>query len=201
MDFVFPLFHTSENETEDIWTNLSMFINKPAVWEVCLDVLRLPTGINLAGFQTTSPRTSAWNNKKNPHNLSWGGNFFQCCALAMKRIQNLTSFWRSSQNYFVLVLFCFQLRFQVQKLGVNFATKFASTFQCLNYCKQISVVQVEINNSMESCWSSGLPRSLYFVELVIIMEYEHLFTNEVQTLKWTCEPCCEVRAQFPNLEM
>jgi hypothetical protein len=28
-----------------------------------------------------------------------------------------------------------QLRFQVRKLGVNFATKFPSTFQCLNYCK------------------------------------------------------------------
>jgi hypothetical protein len=24
---------------------------------------------------------------------------------------------------------------------------------------------------------------LYFIELVIIIEYEHLFTNEVQTLK------------------
>ena len=51
-----------------------------------------------------------------------------------------------------------QLRFQVQKLGVNFATKFASTFQCLNYCKQMSIVQVEINNSLESSWSSELPR-------------------------------------------
>ena len=41
---------------------------------------------------------------------------------------------------------------------------------------------------------------LYFIELVIIIEYEHLFTNEVQTLKCTCELCCEVHAQFPNLE-
>jgi hypothetical protein len=32
-----------------------------------------------------------------------------------------------------------QLRFQVQKLGVNFATKIASTFQCLNYCKQMFI--------------------------------------------------------------
>jgi hypothetical protein len=67
-----------------------------------------------------------------------------------------------SKLYFVLVLFCFQLCFQVQKLGVNFATKFASTFQCLNYCEQMSVVQVEINNSMESSWSSGLPRRFVF---------------------------------------
>ena len=74
-----------------------------------------------------------------------------------------------------------QLRFQVQKLGVNFATKFASTFQCLNYCEQMFIVQVEINNSMES--PVGYQEGLYFIELVIIMEYEHLFTNEVQTLK------------------
>ena len=55
-----------------------------------------------------------------------------------------------------------QLRFQVQILGVNFATKIASTFQCLNYCKQMFIVQVEINNSMESSWSSGLPRRFVF---------------------------------------
>jgi hypothetical protein len=55
-----------------------------------------------------------------------------------------------------------QWRFQVQKLGVNFATKFASTFQCLNYCKQMSIIQVELNNSMESSWSSGLPRRFVF---------------------------------------
>jgi hypothetical protein len=41
---------------------------------------------------------------------------------------------------------------------------------------------------------------LYFIELVIIIEYEHLFTNEVQTLKCTCEFCCEVRTQSSNLE-
>jgi hypothetical protein len=55
-----------------------------------------------------------------------------------------------------------QLRFQVQKLGVNFATKFASTFQCLNYCKQRFIVQVQINNSMESSWFRGLPRRFVF---------------------------------------
>jgi hypothetical protein len=33
------------------------------------------------------------------------GNFFQCHVLAMKSVQNLKSFWRSSQNYFVLALF------------------------------------------------------------------------------------------------
>jgi hypothetical protein len=42
------------------------------------------------------------------------------------------------------------------------------------------IVQVEINNSMEISWSSGVPRN--FIELVIIIEYEHLFTKEVQTL-------------------
>jgi hypothetical protein len=55
-----------------------------------------------------------------------------------------------------------QLRFQAQKLGVNFATQFASTFQCLNYCKQMFIVQVEINNSTERSWSSGLPRRFLF---------------------------------------
>jgi hypothetical protein len=33
------------------------------------------------------------------------GNFFQCHIFAMKSVQNLKSFWRSSQNYFVLALF------------------------------------------------------------------------------------------------
>jgi hypothetical protein len=55
-----------------------------------------------------------------------------------------------------------QLRFQVQILGVNFATKIASTFQCLNYCKQMFIVQVEINSSKESSWSSELPRRFVF---------------------------------------
>ena len=55
-----------------------------------------------------------------------------------------------------------QLRFQVQKLGANFATKFASVFQCFNYCKQMFTVQVEINNSIESSWSSRLPRRFVF---------------------------------------
>jgi hypothetical protein len=31
--------------------------------------------------------------------------FFQCHVFAMKSVQNLKSFWRSSQNYFVLALF------------------------------------------------------------------------------------------------
>ena len=39
------------------------------------------------------------------HNLS-RGTFFQCHVFAMKSVQNLKSFWRSSQNYFVLALFC-----------------------------------------------------------------------------------------------
>jgi hypothetical protein len=46
----------------------------------------------------------------------------------------------------------------------------------------------------------GYQDDLDLIELVIIIEYGHLFTNEVQTLKCTRELCCEVRAQFPNLE-
>ena len=34
------------------------------------------------------------------------GNFFRCHIFLMKRVQNLKSFCRSSQNYFVLALFC-----------------------------------------------------------------------------------------------
>jgi hypothetical protein len=34
------------------------------------------------------------------------GNFILCRVFAMKGVQNLKSFWRSSQNYFVLALFC-----------------------------------------------------------------------------------------------
>ena len=32
--------------------------------------------------------------------------FYQYRVFAMKSVQNLKSFWRSSQNYFVLALFC-----------------------------------------------------------------------------------------------
>ena len=34
----------------------------------------------------------------------------------------------------------------------------------------------------------------------LLSSYEHLFTNEVRTLKCTCELHCEVHAQFSNLE-
>jgi hypothetical protein len=37
--------------------------------------------------------------------LKLRGNFFQCHVFAMKSVQNLKSFWRSSQNYFVFALF------------------------------------------------------------------------------------------------
>jgi hypothetical protein len=33
------------------------------------------------------------------------GNFFQCHVFMMKSVQNLKSFWRSSQNHFVFALF------------------------------------------------------------------------------------------------
>ena len=39
---------------------------------------------------------------------------------------------------------------------------------------------------------------LYFIELVIIVEYEHLFTNKVQTLKCTCKICDKYHVQFSN---
>jgi hypothetical protein len=45
------------------------------------------------------------------------------------------------------------------------------------------IIQVEINNSMEILDPVVYQEGLYFIELVIIIEYEHLFTNEVQTLK------------------
>ena len=34
------------------------------------------------------------------------GIFFQRHVFVMRSVQNLKSFWRSSQNYFVLALFC-----------------------------------------------------------------------------------------------
>jgi uncharacterized membrane protein (DUF485 family) len=34
------------------------------------------------------------------------GIFFQCRVFAMQSVQNQILFWRSSQNYFVLALFC-----------------------------------------------------------------------------------------------
>jgi hypothetical protein len=46
------------------------------------------------------------------------------------------------------------------------------------------IVQVEINNfPLKVLGSVGCQNGLYFIELVIIIEYEYLFTNEVQTLK------------------
>jgi hypothetical protein len=44
-----------------------------------------------------------WSNWRNV--LSLRGKFFQCHVFAMKSVQNLKYFWRSSQNYFVLALF------------------------------------------------------------------------------------------------
>jgi hypothetical protein len=87
-----------------------------------------------------------------------------------------------------------QLRFQVQILGVNFATKIASTFQCLNYCKQMFIVQVEINNSMESSWSSGLPRRFVFHWI----GYHYWVWTFVYKRSSNIE--MKFRAQFPNLE-
>jgi hypothetical protein len=39
------------------------------------------------------------------YSLLLRGNFFQCHVFAMKSVQNLKSFWRSSQNDFLLALF------------------------------------------------------------------------------------------------
>jgi hypothetical protein len=44
--------------------------------------------------------------KKNKTKMLLRGNYFQCRVFAMKSVQNLICFWRSSQNYFVLALFC-----------------------------------------------------------------------------------------------
>jgi hypothetical protein len=87
-----------------------------------------------------------------------------------------------------------QLHFQVQILGVNFATKIASTFQCLNYCKRLFIVQVEINNSMESSWSSGLPRRFVFYWI----GYYYWVWTFVYKRSSNIE--MKFRAQFPNLE-
>ena len=81
----------------------------------------------------------------------------------------------------------YQIRFQVWKLGVNVTKKFASSFQCLNfYCKPMFIVQVETTELTIQCqWKVLGPvvyqEGLYFIELIIACE--HLFTNEVQTLK------------------
>ena len=39
------------------------------------------------------------------HTVKNRGNFFQCRVFAMKSVQNRKSFWRTSQNCFVLALF------------------------------------------------------------------------------------------------
>jgi hypothetical protein len=71
-----------------------------------------------------------------------------------------------------------QLRFQVQKF-------WAWTSQ------QSSQVHFNVWTIVNKCsYIVGLAvyqEGLYFIELVITIEYEHLFTNEVQTSKLTCE--------------
>jgi hypothetical protein len=77
-----------------------------------------------------------------------------------------------------------QLPFQVRKLDVNFATKF--------------IVQVEINNSMESSWSNGLPRSFVFQWIgyyywVWTFVYKQSWNIEMylRTLLRSSRPICE----------
>ena len=43
--------------------------------------------------------------KKKSHLKCDKRQFFLCCVLVMKRVQNLKSLWRTSQNYFILVSF------------------------------------------------------------------------------------------------
>jgi hypothetical protein len=56
-----------------------------------------------------------------------------------------------------------QLRFQVQKLGANFATKFASSFQCLNFvCKQMFILNnnsqfTEMQTLLIDHWTKNVP--------------------------------------------
>jgi hypothetical protein len=98
-----------------------------------------------------------------------------------------------------------QLRFQVQKLGVNFVTKLSSTFQCLNYCKQMFIIQVESNNSMESSWSSGLPRRFvfhwigyyYWVGTFVYKRSSNIEMN-LQTLLQSSRPISELENVIGN---
>jgi hypothetical protein len=81
----------------------------------------------------------------------------------------------------------------------NEVRKFISMFELL--VSQMFIVQIEINNSMESSWSSGLPRRLYFIELVIIIELcTFVFKRSSNIEIYSCELRCEVHAQFSNLE-
>jgi hypothetical protein len=66
--------------------------------------------------------------------------------------------------------------------------------QCLNYCKRLFIVQVEINNSMESSWSSGLPRRFVFHWI----GYYYWVWTFVYKRSSNIE--MKFRAQFPNLE-
>jgi hypothetical protein len=63
------------------------------------------------------------------------------------------------------------------KLDVNFATNFRSTFQCLNYCKQMFINKLKLTIQWKVLGPVGYQEGLYFIELVIIIEYEHLFTT------------------------
>ena len=94
-----------------------------------------------------------------------------------------------------------QVCFQVQKLNVNFTTKFTSRFQCLNYCKQMFIVQVEINNSMERSWSSGLPWRRFVFYWIGYYYWVWTFVYKRRSnIEMNLQTFCEVCTQFLNLE-
>ena len=125
-------------------------------WASCCQVVKCPTRRNKL---PSNARLYGGNRKSNARGLPGGG--------------------------MIAVGFDSYITFPSSKIGANFATEFASTFQCLNYCKQMFIVQVEINNSMESSWSSGPPRRFVFHWIGYYFGHEHFFINEVQTLKCT----------------
>jgi hypothetical protein len=96
------------------------------------------------------------------------------------------------------------ITFPSSEIGCELRKKMlTSTFQCFNYCKQMSIVQVEINNSMESFWSSGAratKKVCVSLNWLLLLSMNICLQMKFITLKRTCELCCEVRAQYLNLE-
>jgi hypothetical protein len=68
----------------------------------CHSLLDTPVPINYAFLFLLTRKKNV---SKMQFALLLRGNFFQCHIFAMKSVQNLKYFWRSSQNYFVLALF------------------------------------------------------------------------------------------------
>jgi hypothetical protein len=70
------------------------------------------------------------------------------CGLIMPTVLSISTFKSLFNARFPSSLRTCQLRFQVRKLGANFATKFSSSFQCLNFvCKQMFILNNNNNNN------------------------------------------------------